>query len=43
MRIHDIDSFLVEGSPVPDRHRVVPTRLIERESTLGQAPPPGRD
>jgi DNA-binding LacI/PurR family transcriptional regulator len=29
---------LVEGSPVSTRHRLVPTRLIERESTLGGAP-----
>jgi DNA-binding LacI/PurR family transcriptional regulator len=29
---------LVEGSPVSTRHRLVPTRLIERESTLGAAP-----
>jgi DNA-binding LacI/PurR family transcriptional regulator len=29
---------LVEGSPVPDPHPLVPTRLIERESTLGRAP-----
>ncbi len=30
---------LVEGSPVSTRHRLVPTRLIERESTLGGEPP----
>jgi DNA-binding LacI/PurR family transcriptional regulator len=32
---------LVEGEPIPDRHRIVPTRLIERESTLGRAPAAG--
>lgn len=34
---------LVEGAPVPDQHRLVPTRLIERESTLGRGPAADRD
>ena len=28
---------IVEGAEVEPRHRIVPTRVIERESTLGVA------
>jgi DNA-binding LacI/PurR family transcriptional regulator len=31
---------LIEGTPVSPRHRIVPTKLIERESTLGSDPGP---